>query len=176
MVALTHQQKKLGYYSVGDQVYYSKIDACIAGTRQNKFPSWHFNDKIWQSQNWNVEPETSILELYKLRAKQLREQYDYIVVYYSGGSDSQTLVEAFFDTNCFIDEIVTVWNRDHDKNFVASPSITDARNVEAEFDLTTKPGLEWIKNVSPRTKITYQDVNREAEGGREGGREGGMKG
>lgn len=159
METLTQQQKKLGYYTVGDQVYYSKIDACKAGTKYDKFPQWNFNDSVWQSQNWLAEPETNILELYKLRARQLREQYDYLVVYYSGGSDSQTLVEAFVDANCFIDEIVTVWNRSHDKNFVASPGVTDARNVEAEFDLTTKPGLEWIKKVSPKTKITYQDVS-----------------
>lgn len=159
MIGLTAKQKKLGYYTVGNQEFFSKIDACIAGTKQNVHPTWHFNDGVWNAMQWHAEPEVNILDLYRARARQLREKYDYILIYYSGGSDSQTVVESFIDAGCHIDEIVTVWNRAHDKNFVASTAITDARNIEAEFEFTTRPGLEWIRNVSPKTKITYQDVS-----------------
>jgi len=159
MTKLTDHQKKLGYYTVGSQEYYSKLDACIAGTRQNIHPKWHYNDQVWQSIDWTVEPPIDILELYKMRARQIREQYDYVVIYYSGGSDSQTVVESFIDAQCHIDEVVTAWNRTYDQDFVARKEITDARNIEAEFELTTRPGLDWIKQVSPKTKITYHDVS-----------------
>lgn len=161
MTMLLPQQKKLGYYRVGNQEFFSKIDACVAGTKQNIHPTWHFNDSVWNGLDWTVEPEVNILDLYRARARQLREQYDYILIYYSGGSDSQTVVEAFIDAGCHIDEIVTVWNRAHDTGFIASPSVTDPRNIEAEFELTVRPGLEWIRNVSPKTKITYQDVSND---------------
>ena len=61
---------KLGFYTVGNQRVESKIDACILGTKLNLHPQWHFNDKVWNSQNWTQEPELDILELYKIRARQ----------------------------------------------------------------------------------------------------------
>lgn len=150
---------RLGYYSVGSVCYSSKIEALIAGTQQNLFPTWHFNDAVWQSQNWLQEPETDLSTLYQMRARQIRDQYDRVAVFFSGGSDSWNMVQAFFSAGCFIDEIYTVWNRKANNKFVLDRSITDARNIEAEFDLTTRQGLQWIKDQSPRTKITYIDVS-----------------
>jgi len=151
---------KLGFYTVGDQQYRSKIDACIAGTKTNNYPQWQFCDNVWNTANWTHEPEISILDLYKIRARQIREKYDYVIVNYSGGSDSQTLVDAFFDAGCHIDEIVTIWNRSHTPTVIANRGVTDARNIEAEFELTTRMGLDQIRSRSPNTKITYYDVSQ----------------
>lgn len=149
--------KKFGYYSVGNQIFKSKIDAFVTGTKTGVHPKWHFCDDVWGTVNWTQEPETSILDLYKLRAQQIRNSYDRVVIYYSGGCDSQTLVEAFVDAGCFIDEIVTVWHRDINNNPILNTSVTDARNYEAEFELRAKEGIEWIQKISPGTKIVYQD-------------------
>jgi len=151
--------QKLAYYTVGSTVFDSKIDACIEGTQRNIHPVWHFDDQVWNSQNWKQEPETDLLELYKMRARQIREQYDYVAIFYSGGSDSHTLVEAFVAAGCFIDEIYTVWSRKANTKFILNPNVVDARNIEAEFDLTAKDGLNWISSVSPKTKITYIDIS-----------------
>jgi hypothetical protein len=156
---MTIMDPRLGYYTVGSQVYSSKIAACIAGTKQNTHPEWHFNNSVWHSQNWQQEPATDILQLYRMRAKQIRDQYDYVVLFYSGGSDSHTMAEAFIDAGCHIDEIYTVWSRKANNRVVLNPGAVDARNVEAEFDLTTRDGLNWIQSVSPKTKITYIDVS-----------------
>jgi hypothetical protein len=150
--------QKLGYYSVGNQVFKSKIDACIAGTQQNTHPEWHFNDQIWKNTNWTIEPQLNILEIYKARARQIREKYDYVIIQYSAGSDSQTVVNAFLDAGCFIDEIVTVWNRDR-RSPIANPGVTDPRNIDAEFELTTRPGIDQIISRSPKTKITYRNIS-----------------
>jgi hypothetical protein len=150
---------KLGYYMVGNQRVESKIDACILGTRLNFHPTWHFSDDVWKNQDWTQEPGIDILELYKARARQIREQYDYIVLNYSGGSDCQTMIDAFLAAGCFVDEVVTIWNRKHTPKVVTSPSVIDARNVEAEYELTTRPGLTKIRDASPNTKITYIDIS-----------------
>jgi len=150
---------KLGFYRVGDQRVESKIDACVLGTKHNQHPTWHFSDHVWSSQDWTHEPEVDILELYRTRARQIREQYDYIVLNYSGGSDSQAMVDAFLSAGCFIDEVVTIWNRKHTARVIASEGVIDARNVEAEFELTTRPGLTRIRDASPKTKITYIDIS-----------------
>ena len=149
----------LGYYTVGNRRVESKIEACVLGTKLNIHPQWHFNDAVWQATDWTHEPEPSLLSLYQLRASQIREQYDYVIVNYSGGSDSQQIVDAFFQAGCHIDEIVTVWNRKHTAKVITDTNVTDARNIEAEFELTTRPGLDAIIACSPRTKITYLDVS-----------------
>lgn len=56
--------------------------------------------------SWDKEPEESWNTLKKQRAQQLRDSYDYIIVYFSGGSDSITVVNSFLDNNLLIDEIV----------------------------------------------------------------------
>jgi len=150
---------KLGYYTVAGQRVESKIDACVLASKLNVHPEWQFSNHVWNRLDWTTEPELDILSLYRLRARQIREQYDYVIVNYSAGSDSQTLVEAFIDEGLLIDEIVTIWNRKHTKKVVADPTVTTPLNVEAEFELVTKPRLNWIKDVSPRTKITYLDIS-----------------
>lgn len=151
---------KLGYYTLGNQKIKSKIDACILATKQGGHPVWNFNNDVWNQQNWTQEPEIDILELYRIRARQIREQYDYVIINYSGGSDSQTMVDAFLSAGCYIDEIVTVWNRDSTPKVDASGAVNDAENIEAEYDLTTRPGLTRISLESPTTKITYIDISR----------------
>lgn len=150
---------KLGFYTVGNQRVESKIDACILGTKLNIHPTWHFSDQVWQAQNWTNEPELDIKELYKSRARQIREQYDYIILNYSGGSDCQTIVDAFLSAGCFIDEIVTIWNRNHTAKVVKDPNVIDPRNIEAEYELVTRPGLDQIIKQSPLTKISYIDIS-----------------
>jgi len=150
---------KLGFYMVGNQRVESKIDAYILATKLNVHPTWHFGDQVWQSQDWTHEPKIDILELYKTRARQIREQYDYIILNYSGGSDSQTMIDSFLAAGCFIDEVVTIWNRKHTAKVIVDPGVTDARNVEAEYELTARPGLTRIRDASPNTKITYIDIS-----------------
>lgn len=67
---------------------------------------WFMIDHPWKKISWNVEPKESIEELCKRRAEQLRDKYDYIVLYYSGGPDSSTVLNTFRDNNIPLDEIV----------------------------------------------------------------------
>jgi hypothetical protein len=62
--------------------------------------------------DWQKEPSLSLKEIYKLRAKQLRKQYDHITFYFSGGSDSITALNAFTQNDILLDEIVVYVNTD----------------------------------------------------------------
>lgn len=151
-------QDRFGYYLVGNQKVHNKIQALKLATQTGQGVTWHWADQAWQTVNWLQEPEIDIYELYRIRAKQIRERYDYVIINYSGGSDSQTMVDAFLDAGCHIDEIVTMWNRKYVKSVDLNKNSTDVRNLEAEFNLATVPGLERIRNRSPLTKITYRDI------------------
>lgn len=57
--------------------------------------------------DWTQEPKESIKELCKQHAQLIRDSYDYVILYFSGGSDSTTILNAFLDNNIPIDEIIT---------------------------------------------------------------------
>ena len=96
---------KFGYYTVGEKKSYSKLEVLEWGE-----PEWHFNDVVFSAIDWTIEPPFDLWELYKQRVKQIREQYDYVVLMYSGGSDSHNILSAFIETGCKIDEIATFWD------------------------------------------------------------------
>jgi hypothetical protein len=152
--------KNQGYYTVGDQLFRSKVEAFAHGTKTNTHPEWQFFNNEWKCQQWTQEPQVDITELYKARARQIREKYDWVTIFYSGGSDSQIMVDSFLEAGCRIDEIVTIWYRGVTGDPIMDRNATNAENIEAEFEFTTRPGLERIKNLSPHTKITYRDRSK----------------
>lgn len=151
--------KELGFYSSNGFYFNSKIEACIYGTA-NKMPvQWHFNDDVFDTFNWKNEPSQTLDELYNQRAKEIREKYDYIILAFSGGGDSNNVLESFLRQGLFIDEIVTNVMNEYNSVTVLDPKVIDNWNEAAEFKFQTLPRLEHVKNVSPNTKITILDLS-----------------
>ena len=96
-----------GFYKVGQQAFRNKLEACLAA---NKLGSdvgihWDYHEDVFNNVNWTNEPPVSIEEIYRQRALQLREQYDYLVLLFSGGADSTTILQTFIKNNIPIDEV-----------------------------------------------------------------------
>lgn len=151
--------KKLGYYSCNGLEFDSKIQACIYATKVNKPLDWHFNDLEFKNFDWTNEPIETLDQLYDRRARDIREKYDYVVLSYSGGSDSNNILESFLRQNLLIDEIVVNHMTKANKAVVLDTTNKSSWNAGAEFELQTVPRLQYIKNVSPRTKITVLDLS-----------------
>ena len=100
------ENPNLGFYTVGTTRYYSKVQALIESTRTDQFPIWNFNNEVYGAQSWEHEPKTDLRELYRLRAKQLRDKYDYIRVEASGGGDSTQVIFNFLLNGIHLDEII----------------------------------------------------------------------
>jgi hypothetical protein len=96
---------KFGFYQVDQKISFSKLEALEWGA-----PTWNFNDEVFLQQNWKQEPTQDLWTLYKNRALQIRNTYDYVVIFYSGGSDSHNILSAWLEAGCKIDEIATTWN------------------------------------------------------------------
>jgi hypothetical protein len=111
---LPHNKDKFGYYIVGDHKTYSKVEAIELAVEKRRIPVWHFNDEVFSLYNWKIEPKESLTELYAKRAKQIREKYDHIVLFYSGGADSGNVLDSFVDNNIPFEEVATYnyWNLD----------------------------------------------------------------
>ena len=151
---------KLGYYTCQGIRFESKMQAMLYANPRNVDIQWHFNDSAYNSYTWDQEPQLSLDALYDARARQIREQYDYVILSYSGGSDSNNILEAFLRQGLFIDEIVTNWALDLTGKYLdTSGKDNDTWNNNSEFYLHTRHRLNYIKNVSPNTKITINDTS-----------------
>ena len=157
--------KKLGYYTIGKEVFYNKTQALLAGSKlpgpahnlNNDPVRWFFNEDTFIKNTWLNEPEEDIRELYRQRAQQLRDSYDYIRLELSGGADSSSIVFAFLLNNIHLDEVIYRYPAQADKDAHGNAWDTSASNHLSEFDFAVKPILNWIANQSPNTKITIHD-------------------
>lgn len=150
---------KLGYYQLDNQRYYSKVEALIAATQTNQFPEWQFNRSVFDAVAWTQEPETALCDLYRLRAQQLRDQYDYIRLELSGGADGNTVLYSFLLNGIHLDEVVFRYPKSGEKNVSADPFNTKPENTLSEWEYAARPTLEWIATHSPDTKITIHDYS-----------------
>lgn len=93
-----------GYYTYKNIATINKYEIMInADTLEDV--KYHFHDDFFSSFDWTKEPKESIEYYYAERAKQIRDDYDYVVLMYSGGSDSHNVLETFVNNNIFLDEI-----------------------------------------------------------------------
>ena len=167
-----------GYYVVNNQKFHSKVQALICASEllnrinekisESSFKiedpkiliKWNFNDEIFQAYNWKIEPEEDLDTLYHRRALQLRQKYDHIIVYYSGGSDSHNMIMSFLNQNLFIDEIIV----HHVNSGIKILENLEMSNVDARIQPLTEtklqlfPRLKEISSLSPKTKIKIFDT------------------
>lgn len=155
------ENPKLGFYAVGDQRHYIKPQALIAATKTGHFPEWRFNTDVFNHYSWHIEPEVSLRELYRLRAQQLRDSYDYIRLEVSGGGDSSTAAYSFILNGIHLDEVVFRYPKTGEKNVTDDPFNTKPENTLSEWRYAAQPLLKWIADHSPRTKITVHDYSED---------------
>ncbi len=101
---------KHGYYLVNGIKTLSKFEAWQFSKGNFRDIKFIYNDDLMSSYDWTQEPTEDIYELYASRAKQLRNDYDYLVLLYSGGIDSHVILETFLKNNLRLDEICTCSN------------------------------------------------------------------
>jgi len=99
---------KFGYFKAGTNFCsYSLFETQEYASKTGDSIEWNFNDEFFSTIDWKVEPTESLKELYAERARQIRNKYDYIVLTFSGGSDSHNILSTFLENNIYIDEILT---------------------------------------------------------------------
>jgi hypothetical protein len=153
------ENSKLGLYTVGEQRYYSKVQALIEATRTNQFPHWNFNNEVYGAQDWLQEPDVDLRELYRIRAQQLRDKYDYIRLECSGGSDSTQALFNFLLNDIHLDEIVFRYPKAGEGQIPITAMDFHAENHLSEYEYATRPLLNWLKTHYPKVKITVHDYS-----------------
>jgi hypothetical protein len=145
-----------GYYIFKDQKYYSKYDV-ITKAENPEHVKWIYNDAFFNSFDWKKEPTESLTDLYAARAYKLREQYDYIILMYSGGSDSFNILDTFIQNDIKLDEVV------HLINYEGSKSKDSFQNKE--IFTVAKPKIDnlikekKISTISRIIDITKREID-----------------
>jgi hypothetical protein len=140
---------KFGFYQVGKFKTYSKVEAIELSNATAIPVHWNFNDEEFGLYDWTVEPAESLKQLYQARARQIRERYDYVVLWWSGGADSYTMLRAFIDQGLFVDELATFHNFGGDGSWDTY--------LNAEVKRVAIPVAEKILESSPATKFRLVD-------------------
>jgi len=149
---------KTGYYSIGDAICVNLQSALQQASRTGNSVKWHFNEQAYRSMNWKTSWNLPIREVYRLRAQQLRDQYRYLVLWFSGGADSATILQTFVDNNIHLDEVMISWPKSASEGrYVPNVINYSPENFISEWDFSIRPRLEWLAKVSPGTKITVLD-------------------
>ena len=142
---------KFGFYQVGDFRTYSKVEAIELSNKIGKPLHWNFNDLQFSAYDWTVEPTESLKELYQRRAMQIRERYDYIVLWWSGGADSYTMLRAFVDAGLFVDELATFHNYGGDGDWDSY--------LNSEVKRMAMPVAQEMLANSPNTKFRLVELS-----------------
>jgi hypothetical protein len=133
------------WYDADKNVYKTHIDALKSG----KECCIYYNDSLYGSVDWKTEPSFSLKELYKLRAQEIRDSYERVILCLSGGIDSRNVLESFYYNNIQIDEIISVGAFSQDKYFGSD------ENNNREIYVNVKQLLNELD--LPNTKISFLD-------------------
>ena len=144
------------YYTIGNQKFSTKLFALYAREKlDDKQIVWHFSN--WENALSKIditkEPEESLQDLYLQRAIQLRNEYDYLILHYTGGDDSHQILETFMLNNIFLDEIaIHTYKNDKLESVLQDHILLDyyyepikSAIPQAKF---------YIDTFSPKTKLT----------------------
>ena len=139
---------RLGHYQVGNQRFLHKHVALFEAKRTNSKMKFYFNDDVFDQYDWTVEPEpqVGIEEFYRRRAQHLRDTNDYLVLSYSGGPDSQNILDTFIKYGIKLDEIVNF-------NSYASTNVVDGTIHNADYLYNVKPRVDEILRIYGTSKI-----------------------
>jgi hypothetical protein len=114
--SLPDHAHNLGFWFVDNNIFFNKTKAIYHATIKNsRDVRYYYHDHVYKKHDWTAEPVETLEEIYIKRAKQLRQKYDYLVLLYSGGSDSSNALKSFINNGVKLDE-VTYWYSSHDED------------------------------------------------------------
>jgi hypothetical protein len=148
-----------GYYQVGQELFTNKMLALHCAGKNKSKVKWNFHDEIYSKKDWTKRPNGTLKDLYKERAQQLRDQYDYLTVNFSGGADSWNILNSFLSNGIKIEEIYTRWGLAERKFTAADYLNNDEGNTGSEFEYAVLPVLKYIEKNYPEINIVVDDLS-----------------
>jgi hypothetical protein len=148
---------KNGCYKVGNELFENKVSAVYRANQLNTNWEWYFHDESMKLHDWTIEPSESLDQLYKTRAKQIREKYDYVIVFCSGGADSTNVLYSFLKNGLHVDEVIAGAPLSGLSNWDWNNQDVSAENTISETKFAQLPLLQEVETYYPKTKVTLHD-------------------
>lgn len=150
----TNPANRFGYFEVGPKFRsYSQFESLEYSRQTGQEIAWNFNDEFFSTIDWTQEPSESLADLYAARARLIRDRYDYLVLYFSGGSDSHNILSTFYENGIYLDEILTFHTLAAEKN-----KFTPIANM-VEITLAAIPEAQKYLEKFPTTKHNLVDIS-----------------
>jgi hypothetical protein len=105
------------YYSKDNVTFTNRIQALNYNYETGKNIYLYYYDHIYDKLNWKIEPIESLDFHYRQQAQRIRDEYDYVILCYSGGYDSTHILETFYYNNIKLDKIVITGPFSQDSHF-----------------------------------------------------------
>ena len=152
--------KFYGQWKVNNELFDVRRDALLHASKHG-CPDirWVWYNDIWEKFDISLLGTISLDELYKRRAQQLREKYDYLILSYSGGSDSHNVLMSFINNNIKLDQIFVHMPFSIINSSKHNPNTKDntARNLMSEWNYVIEPTLKELARTHPEIKIELSD-------------------
>ena len=134
-------------WRVGAKIYNSKWTAIFNYINTPTDFGFYYYDNTWDQFDWTIEPELPIADLERQHCEYLRENNDLLILGYSGGLDSTTVLTRFIESKQHLDYIIC-FGMNADPNDPGNIEITIARQY-----------LEKIRPLLPNTKFLFVNEN-----------------
>ena len=118
------------YYEIDGWKTLSKFRALEKAKGDVSKVKFYCYDDVFSGLNWS-RPKLAWPELLKIRCHQLRDHYDHLCLWFSGGWDSTTVLQAFVDNNIRLDELV-IFRRTFTEDIEIQDAIEFANKVKRE--------------------------------------------
>lgn len=147
---LTH-----GGWLSGKKLFVNKIDALRHASENGLEMSYYFYDEVWEAAS-KKQINVDLDILYKERAMQLRDKYNYLILNYSAGADSHNILETFTKNQIRLDAVQIKWPVSYSSTRLAVYN-TSPYNLLSEWELTILPSIRYIRKNFPDIKILIED-------------------
>jgi hypothetical protein len=144
--------------------YHNKVEALLEATRLKKYGVnadvvFMYYYELFKKIDFSLLGKIPLEILYKERAQQLRDKYNYLILRYSGGSDSHNILMTFLKNKIKLDAIYVNWPVSAIGKGLYKPNNTDLspKNELSEWDYVIKPDLDWIAKNHPEIEIHIDD-------------------
>ena len=140
-----------GYYYCNNKPFRSKLEAILESNRTGGQVHWDFYSDEFGKSNWEIPSSFDLDELYKQRAQQLRDNYDHLVLFYSGGVDSGYILKTFVENDIKLDEIYMFGAFEQEKKHFSRVGTSENPGFYTrEIEYIAKP---LIKNLLKKQNI-----------------------
>jgi hypothetical protein len=152
----------LGFYVYDNRAFNTReavLDEMADRGDYNGNFQFYYNDHVYGNINWEKTLSIGIGDLYRIRAQQLRDKYKYLIVLFSGGSDSTQILQSFLKNDIFIDEI-QVYNHEKAIKKLNRDDMVNNYHLSQflEYEYAAEPMLKVVRELSPNTKINVIDI------------------